>query len=55
MTQVVSHKIENGVLVGQALWEAYMKSPTAALQEALRGTEDGARRAQSSAAGESET
>ena len=37
----------------QALWEAHMQSPTAALEEALRRAEDGAGRAQP--AGRSET
>ena len=46
-------QIENRALV--SLWEAHMKSPAAALQKALRHTEDGAGRAQSAAVGGSET
>ena len=45
----------SGASVRQALWEAHVKSPTPALEEALRRSEDGAGRAQSSAAGGSET
>ena len=47
--------IQSRASVRQALWEAQMKSPTASLEEALRRTEDGAGRPQSSAAGGSET
>ena len=47
--------IQSGASVRQALWEAHVKSPAAALDEALRRSEDGAGRAQSSAAGGSET
>ena len=47
-TEVESDKIECRASVRQALWEAHMKSPTAALEEALRRTEDEAGRAQSS-------
>ena len=46
-------QIESRTAGRQALWEAHMKSPTAALKEALKRTE-GAGRAQSSAAGGSE-
>ena len=48
-------QIENRASVRKALWEAHMKSPSAALEEALRRTEDGAGRARSSTAGGSET
>ena len=33
--------VENSSAVRQALWEAHVKSPTAALEEALRRTENG--------------
>ena len=48
-------QIESRTSVRRALWEAHMKSPTAALEEALRRTKNGARRAQSCAARRSET
>ena len=47
--------IESRTSVRQALWEARMKSPTAALEEVLRRTEVAAGRAQSNTAGGSET
>ena len=54
-TEVESDKCENRASVRQALWEAHMRGPTGALEEGLRRTEEGAGRAQSSAAGWSET
>ena len=53
--QAVSVKIESRASVRQALWEARMRSPTAAWEEPLSRTEDGAGQTQSSAAGGSET
>ena len=48
-------QIENPVLVRQALWETHMESPTVALEEVQRRTENGAGRTQSCGAGDSET
>ena len=48
-------QLESETSVRRALWEAHMKSPTAALERALGRTEDGAGRAQSSTGGGSET
>ena len=53
--QSSERQIERRSLVRQASWEAHVISPTAALEDSLRCTEDGARRAQSSAAREKET
>ena len=53
-TEVVL-QVESRTSARQALWEAHMKSPTAAMEEALRLMEDGAGWAQSSTAGGSET
>ena len=47
--------IESRTSVRQALWQAHMKSPAAALEEPLRRTEDGAGMALYSTAGSSET
>ena len=46
-------QLDSRTAVRQALWEAHMKSPTGML-ETLRRTEDGPRRARSSAAGGNE-
>ena len=43
--------IENRASMRQALWEAHMRRPTAASEEALKRTEEGSGRAQSSATG----
>ena len=40
--QSSERQTESRASVGQALWEAHMRSPTAALEEALIRTEDGA-------------
>ena len=45
---------ESRASVRQALWEPHVKSPTDALEEALRRTEDGSGVAQSSASGGSD-
>ena len=46
---------ESRAQMRQALWEAHVKSPTAALEEALRRTEERAGQAQPSVAGRSAT
>ena len=53
--QTNEQQVEGRTSVRRALWDAHMKSPTAALEEGFRRTEDGAGRAQSSTAGGSET
>ena len=53
--QISERQLENRASVRQALWESHVRSPTAALEEALRRTEEGRGRGQSSAAGVSET
>ena len=48
-------QIASRATMRQALWEAHMQSPTAALEEVLRRTEAGAERAESATADGSET